>query len=159
MKSTPDGWDFRSEWYARRRNREEGRGATKRIRRRQNAVRALAMPPWPPLDMSAGDVSIYHRGTTFPEHPNAPPRSSLLPLRPRVPTNLLRVLIGILLIHTASRCTRVDERGCTRRQSSLICRQPPHDAERPSNSPCKSKSVWCITIPGAEQVEECSGDD
>lgn len=121
------------------------RGATNRIRRQQNAVRALAMPPWPSLDMSAGDVSIYHRGTTFPEHPNASPRSSLLPLRPRVPTNLPRVPIGILLIHTASWRTRVDERGCARRQSSLIRRQPLHDAERPNNSPCKSKSVRCIT--------------
>lgn len=48
------------------------------------------MPAWPPLDMSAGDVSIYHRGTTFLQHPYA----VLLPPRPptlRLPGNLPRV--------------------------------------------------------------------
>lgn len=92
MKSVPDDWNFRSEWYVdegmgRGEEKEggaEGREAAKRIRRRQNAVCALAMPPWPPLDMSAGDVSIYHRSTTFPERPLAAPlRAS--PNHPRSP--------------------------------------------------------------------------
>lgn len=51
------------------------------------------MPAWPPLDMSAGDVSIYHRGTTFLQHPYAvllPPRPPLLSTL-RLPGNLPRV--------------------------------------------------------------------
>jgi len=64
--------------------RQDGKGCrganTKATKR---GVRALAMPPWPPLDMSAGDVSIYHRGTApflnTPPYP-AQPATPLCPM-------------------------------------------------------------------------------
>lgn len=88
-------------------------------------------------------ISSEHRHLSRTPPPR--PRAACYPFTlARVPANLPRVPIGILLIHTASRLTRVEEcgcrRACTHGQASLIRRQIPRDAEyREYNRLCKTE--------------------
>lgn len=117
--------------YARARGKERGAEANSKATKRDarcDARRALAMPAWPPLDMSAGDVSIYHRGTTFLQHPRTvlPPRLPPLFSTLRLPANLPRVPIGILLIRSnAPSCLPNYARDACARPNYKISLPPP----------------------------------
>lgn len=87
-----------------------------------------------------------------PPFPNTPHRPCAA-LRLRVPANLPRVPIGILLIHTASRRPRLDERGCTHtytRLASSVRSLVYSRAGCPNNPACESKGLR-PTIRGASE--------